>query len=312
MQYSMIATWKMAFGGVSKAAALLEENGEVGSAIEKAITEVEDNPGYSSVGYGGLPNRQGEVELDASYMDGGTLGFGGIMGAHSIRNPIRVAMKLSRQDLNILLCGNGAEQYARQNGFEFRNMLTESARTRWLRKLQEEADGDRIHAYDEHDTVCVIGRDSRAHMAAGVSTSGLFMKHPGRVGDSPLIGSGLYCDGNIGGAAATGVGEDIMKGCLSYEIVRKMREGVTPQKACESALASHLRQLAERDPHPTEISVIAMDRDGNFGAATNLESFAFVYACQSGAASIYVASSHNGKITVEKATRQSLESCRCD
>lgn len=311
MGYAIIATWRMALDGVTQAAGLLEQDAEVSRAVEKAITEVEDNPAYSSVGYGGLPNRQGEVELDAAYMDGSTLRFGGVMGVHDIRNPIRVAMKLSGLERNFLLCGGGAEQYARQNGFEFRNMLTEEARVRWMEKQREDGAG-RVHSYGGHDTVCVIGKDTRSRLAAGVSTSGLFMKHPGRVGDSPLIGSGLYCDGEAGGAAATGVGEDIMKGCLSYEIVRRMREGEAPQPACESALSAHLCQLARRDPHPTEISVIAMDREGRFGAATSLDIFPFIYAREGSAPSVYFAVRRDGAVSVEKATAQTLASYRND
>lgn len=312
MEYAIIATWRMALDGVSKAAGLLERDAEVSRAVEEAITAVEDDPAYMSVGYGGLPNRQGEVELDAAYMDGSTLRFGGVMGVHDIRNPIRVAMKLSGQNRNFLLCGSGAEQYARHNGFEFRNMLTEQARSRWMEKQREDNDTDRIHSYGAHDTVCVIGKDNNARLAAGVSTSGLFMKHPGRVGDSPLIGSGLYCDGDVGGAAATGIGEDIMKGCLSYEIVRRMREGAAPQQACEAALSAHLQSMARRDPHPTEISVIAMDRGGRFGAATSLGIFPFIYAGPGSAPSVYFVINRKGTLSVEKATEQSLASYRDD
>lgn len=311
MEYAIIGTWRMALEGVSRAAARLGEDAAAGEAVKTAVSDVEDNPDYMSVGYGGLPNRQGEVELDAAYMDGTTLRFGGVMGVHDIRNPIQVAMRLSEQDRNFLLCGSGAEQFARQNGFAFRHMLTEKARAKWMEKQQAGGRPD-IHSYGAHDTVCVIGRDRQAHMAAGVSTSGLFMKHPGRVGDSPLIGSGLYCDGETGGAAATGIGEDIMKGCLSYEIVRRMREGASPQQACETALSGHIRTLLRKDPHPTEISVIAMDSAGRFGAATNLETFPFVYAAQGNAPAVYFAHCRNGTLTVEKATPQSLAACRED
>jgi isoaspartyl peptidase/L-asparaginase-like protein (Ntn-hydrolase superfamily) len=108
------------------------------------------------------------------------------------------------------------------------------------------------------------------------------MKRPGRVGDSPIIGSGLYCDGDIGGAAATGVGEDIMKGCLSYEIVRTMSAGASPEEACESALRRHVENMARRGRRPEEISVVALDREGRFGAATTLGRFPYICAQQGG------------------------------
>lgn len=304
MGYGIIATWKLALNGVTKAAALLEKGAAVKDGIEAAVTDVENNPAYTAVGFGGLPNRQGEVELDSAYMDGETLGFGGVMGVQNIKNPIRVAMKLSRQNRDFLLCGRGAEAYAQQNGFEFSNMLSLKARERWLEQKARDAESASVSG--THDTVCVIGLDSADHMAAGVSTSGLFMKHPGRVGDSPLIGSGIYCDGETGGAAATGIGEDIMKGCLSFEIVRRMADGASPQKACETALGSHLKRLEKSGLVSDCIAVIAMNRNGDFGAATNLNAFAFIHAAEGEAPAVYLALNQGGATEVVRATEELL------
>lgn len=303
MGYGLIGTWKLSLDGVAKAAALLEQRAAVKQGIEAAVTDVEDNPAYTAVGFGGLPNREGIVEFDAAYMDGETLGFGGIMGVQNIKNPIRVAMKLSTQNRDFLLCGKGAEAYAQQNGFEFSNMLAPKAREQWLAKKAPASEPEGASA---HDTVCVIGLDSASRMAAGVSTSGLPMKHPGRVGDSPLIGSGIYCDGEVGGAAATGIGEDIMKGCLSFEIVRRMADGASPQEACAAALTSHLRRLEKSGLFSECIAVIAMNRSGDFGAATNLDAFAFIHAAEGEAPSVYFARNRNGVMDTVPATAELL------
>jgi len=305
MGYGLIGTWKLALNGVTKAAALLEQGAAAKQGIEAAVTDVEDNPAYNAVGFGGLPNREGIVELDAAYMDGDTLGFGGVMGVQNIKNPIRVAMKLSTQNRDFLLCGKGAEAYAQQNGFEFSNMLTPKAREQWLEKKARVESAETASSCS-HDTVCVIGLDSAFHMAAGVSTSGLPLKHPGRVGDSPLIGSGVYCDGEIGGAAATGIGEDIMKGCLSFEIVRRMADGASPQEACAAALTSHLKRLEKSGLVSECIAVIAMNRNGDFGAATNLDAFAFIHAAEGEAPSVYFARNRCGVMDTVPATAELL------
>jgi N4-(beta-N-acetylglucosaminyl)-L-asparaginase len=274
---AIIATWKMSLDGAKAAFELLERGGEVPEAVKKAINMVEDNPEFSSVGYGGLPNRLGEVELDAAYMDGSTGHYGGILGVKGVANPFDVAMELSKRHLNCLLSGAGAEQFARLKGFTFMNMLTTESKKKWKEALEKEKTGP--GAYRGHDTVCVIAnRDG--HIAAGVSTSGLFMKEPGRIGDSPIIGAGLYADSAIGAASATGVGEDIVRGCLSYEAVRLMEQGKNAREACKAAIEAHVFRMAAKGFTVKDISLIALRADGSFGSATNLQNgeFTFVYA----------------------------------
>lgn len=223
--WSIIATWEMAFDGVKQGEKLLKSGKSAGSALEEAIWSVENNPEFSSVGYGGLPNEAGTVELDAAFMNGDTFQLGAVAGIQEVANPISVAKRLSLEKFNSFLVGQGATDFAHANGFAKTNMLTEAAKQAWQKRVNEVRD-KKLTAYDGHDTVGVVALDSAGSMAAGTSTSGLFMKKPGRVGDSPLVGSGLYVDSEIGGATATGLGEDIMKGVLSYEIVRLMQEGL--------------------------------------------------------------------------------------
>ena len=277
--WGVIATWRMAHDGVKKASQLLQTNGTAGAAVEALIKTVEAYPYYKSVGYGGLPNENGEVEMDAAFMDGDTLAQGAVAGIHQVLHAVSVARALSHDHYNSFLVGQGATQYAQLNGFEMRNMLTDRAKKRWEKRRAELADA-KIKPYDGHDTVGSITLAPTGSMAAATSTSGLFMKRPGRVGDSPLSGSGFYVDSDIGGAAATGLGEDIMKGCLSYEIVRHMGEGRTPQEACDEAVYPFIEKLKRRYGKAGEFSLIALDRAGNWGVATNVE-FTFSVATAS-------------------------------
>lgn len=277
--WGVIATWRMAHDGVKKASQLLQTNGTSGDAVEALIKTVEAYPYYKSVGYGGLPNENGEVEMDAAFMDGDTLAQGAVAGIHQVLHAVSVARALSHDHYNSFLVGQGATQYAQLNGFEMRNMLTARAKKRWEKRRAELADA-KIKPYDGHDTVGAITLAPTGSMAAATSTSGLFMKRPGRVGDSPLSGSGFYVDSDIGGAAATGLGEDIMKGCLSYEIVRHMGEGRTPQEACDEAVYPFIEKLKRRYGKAGEFSLIALDRAGNWGVATNVE-FTFSVATAS-------------------------------
>ena len=212
-------------------------------------------------------------------MDGDTLAQGAVAGIHQVLHAVSVARALSHDHYNSFLVGQGATQYAQLNGFEMRNMLTDRAKKRWEKRRAELADA-KIKPYDGHDTVGAITLAPTGSMAAATSTSGLFMKRPGRVGDSPLSGSGFYVDSDIGGAAATGLGEDIMKGCLSYEIVRRMGEGRTPQEACDEAVYPFIEKLKRRYGKAGEFSLIALDRAGNWGVATNVE-FTFSVATAS-------------------------------
>ena len=277
--WGVIATWRMAHDGVKKASQLLQANGTAGDAVEALIKTVEAYPYYKSVGYGGLPNENGEVEMDVAFMDGDTLAQGAVAGIHEVLHAVSVARALSHDHYNSFLVGQGATQYAQLNGFEMRNMLTDRAKKRWEKRRAELADA-KIKPYDGHDTVGAITLAPTGSMAAATSTSGLFMKRPGRVGDSPLSGSGFYVDSDIGGAAATGLGEDIMKGCLSYEIVRRMGEGRTPQEACDEAVYPFIEKLKRRYGKAGEFSLIALDRAGNWGVATNVE-FTFSVATAS-------------------------------
>lgn len=304
-KWGTIATWRMAHEGVVKASKLLAENGSAGDAVETLINEVEAFPFYKSVGYGGLPNEEGVVEMDAAFMDGDTLAQGAVGGIQNVKHAVSVARALSHQHYNSFRVGEGATKFAMKNGFEMTNMLTDRAKARWQKRLKELQATDK--PYDGHDTVGAITLATSGSMAAGTSTSGLFMKKAGRVGDSPLSGSGYYVDSTIGGAAATGLGEDIMKGVLSYEIVRRMGEGETPQDACDHAVYPFIEKLKKRYGKAGEFSLVAMNNQGEWGTATNVE-FTFSVATADEPARILMANPGPDHTTIiEPVTQEWLD-----
>ena len=304
--WGIIATWRMAHDGVLAAKELLEQEGTCGDAVETSIKCVEDYPFYKSVGYGGLPNERGIVEMDAAFMDGDTFKIGAVAGIVDIANPISVARKLRNEKFNSFRVGQGATEYAMLAGFERKNMLTPRAKKIWQKRVAEVAKTN-LSPYDGHDTVGVVSLDQHTGMAAGTSSSGLFMKKQGRVGDSPLSGSGFYVDSQIGGATATGLGEDLMKGCLAYEIVRLMGEGVTPQKACDQAVYSFTDLLKERYGKAGAFSLVAMNKAGEWGVATNVE-FTFTVATEKEQPAIYLANPGVDQTTIiEPITKEWLD-----
>ncbi|SKA02016.1 glycosylasparaginase precursor. Threonine peptidase. MEROPS family T02 [Pilibacter termitis] len=290
--YGIIATWRMSLEGICEEIEDLKNNGTIENALVNAISAVEDFPYYKSVGYGGLPNEEMEVELDAAFMNGDNMAIGAVAGIKDFANPVKIACQLSKEYLNNMLVGNGAEKYAHKNGFERKNMLSERAKIHYHNKRKElqlaEKEIGTMKAYRGHDTVGMVGVDTLGSVAAATSTSGLFLKKQGRVGDSALSGSGFYADSKVGAATATGLGEDLMKGCISYEIVRLMKQGHSAQLACEMAVNELEKELIERVGEAGDISVVAMSKNGEFGAASTIENFSFVVANEQTPPSVFL------------------------
>lgn len=306
MKFGAIATWRMAHDGVVKAQELLAQQNKASMAVEELIKTVEDYPFYKSVGYGGLPNEEGILEMDAAFMDGDTFAIGAVAGITDVSNPISVAKKLSYEKFNSFRVGQGATKYAMLQGFDRKNMLTERARLLWEKRLKEIQEQN-LDPYDGHDTVGAVVLDQMGSMVAGTSSSGLFMKKAGRVGDSPLSGSGFYVDSEIGGATATGLGEDLMKGCLSYEIVRLMGEGLSPQAACDQAVYRFHHKLIQRYGKAGAFSLIAMNNQGEWGVATNVE-FTFSVGNQDQEPQIYIANMNEDDTTdIQPITQEWLD-----
>ena len=272
----VIATWPFGKTAVEVASKLLLQGKSPLDAALAGAQAVEDDPTVNSVGFGGIGNAVGTVALDACVMDGQTLDCGSVAGVENIRHVAALAKKVYEKTPHIMLVGKGAEWFAIQNGFPLETLLTPESVAEWYKKRPEkklETKG--------HDTVTVLAKDAKNHLAGVCTTSGLSYKLPGRVGDSPLIGAGLYVDDEAGAAGATGVGEEIIRIGGSLFIVEQMRAGKTPQEAVELAVARVIKTATRRGKHPANVAFIALYPKGNVGAACTAGT-AFKYAVARG------------------------------
>lgn len=268
---------------------ILAAGGTALDAVERGANVIEADPDDHSVGLGGLPNLDGVVQLDASIMDGRTYSAGAVASLERIVHPTSVARLVMERTDHVMLVGPGALAFARSFGFQETELLTPEAREIWLRWREQLSPTDKYGppehlrgrfgtnrsdarmappSQDEHGTTNVLAVDANGDVAGVTTTSGYAWKVPGRVGDSPIIGAGLYVDNEVGAAGATGRGEDIIKSCASYYIVLRMREGRSPQEACEDAI----RMIVDRyravglDYVPGE-KFVALNKAGEHGCA---------------------------------------------
>lgn len=270
-----IATWEHGKPAVERAAEVLQGGGSLLDAIEKGINRIEDDPRITSVGYGGLPNAQGEVELDAGIMDGTRRRAGAVFNLHKIKNPISVARQVLEKTSHTQLAGDGALRFAIELGFEPMQLLTLTSLQQWLD--WKNTPNRKTYWLDgrNHDTVGVAGAYN-GKIVAGCSTSGLAWKIPGRVADSPIVGCGYYADDAAGAASATGNGDVMSNYCTSAYIVNKMREGMHPQAACEDVM--HVMAQTAPGVHDDQYCVIAISPSGETGAASMNSKFPLTYA----------------------------------
>jgi beta-aspartyl-peptidase (threonine type) len=265
----------------------LRAGGSVLDAVEAVIRLVESNPDDHSVGYSGLPNLLGEVELDASIMEGASRAAGAVGALKGYEHAISVARKVMEELPHVMLVGEGAARFAAEFGFEPRDLLTPEALAIWGQgRARQTAADDRYmqrmtalarHAADPerpNETVNVIAMDARGDIACGVSTSGWAWKYPGRIGDSPIIAAGNYADNRYGAAACTGRGEMAIRAATAHSVVLFLKMGLS----LEEALAEALRDLnGLSDPYFGQVSIVALDRHGRHGAASNRPGVTYIY-----------------------------------
>ena len=263
----VISTWPFGEKANETAMSILSRGESCLDAVEKGINVIEADPDVRSVGYGGLPNADGVVELDAAIMSGLGHRAGSVAALQRIMHPISVARKVMELTPHVMLVGEGALRFALKNGFKKTNLLTPKSKQHWLEWKARR---------DSHDTIGMVALDLNGNLATGCSTSGLAWKLPGRVGDSPLIGAGLYVDNDVGGASATGFGEEILKYCASFLVVEHMRSGMAPEEACKAVL----KRITTKDPKNkgVQIGLIALNKNGQWGGASIKKGFSFAVA----------------------------------
>ncbi|MFB0565437.1 MAG: N(4)-(beta-N-acetylglucosaminyl)-L-asparaginase [Candidatus Aminicenantaceae bacterium] len=279
-----------------KAMELLKKESDPLDAVIAGVNIVEEDPNERSVGYGGLPNEEGEVELDASVMHGPTHNGGAVASLRNIKTPSKVAKLVMERTDHALLVGEGALKFARAHGFKEEDLLTDRAREIWLRRKETLSERDywfppksgKLESELEpflsfHGTINCIAIDGKANLAGVTTTSGFYFKIPGRVGDSPIIGAGLYVDNDVGAAGSTGRGEANILNCGSFTVVEFMRKGFSPEEACIQALKriadkSKLqpRLLNEEGLPRFGLSFYAVNKKSEYGAASMWSGGSFV------------------------------------
>ena len=254
---------------------ILRKNGSLLDAIEKSANVTELDPRDTSVGYGGLPNEDGVVQLDASIMYGPNHNCGSVAALEGIKTPSSVARLVMERTDHIHLVAEGAQNFARMHGFKIENLLTESTRKIWVKWKENLSDKDDYFPpadgnYDRErttGTINILAVDKNSDIAGITTTSGLAWKIPGRVGDSPIIGAGLYLDNEVGAVAATGRGEEMIRSCGSFLGVELMRNGRSPQEACEDVC----KRIIDINGGPSKVDfndkIVALSKSGEVGCA---------------------------------------------
>ncbi len=277
--------------GIRESMRLLRAGGSAVDAVEAGIRLVESNPEDHSVGYGGYPNLLGQVELDAAVMDGCTLGAGAVGAVQGYKHPISVARKVMEELPHVLLVGQGAERFAAEMGFHREELLTAEAREVWRRGLQADVPAEILSRLAEQPdlwkwvriatdperaagTVNFLVQDSRGNLGAGVSTSGWAWKYPGRLGDSPIVGAGLYADNRYGAAACTGMGEMAIRASTARSLVLYLKMGLPLSEAGQRAMED-LNDLG--GSYLSDMSFVALDATGRHAGFSNVKGKTYVY-----------------------------------
>ncbi len=285
----VISTWAPNVKANAAAWQVLGNGGRALDAVEKGVQVPEADPDDQSVGYGGLPDRDGKVTLDACIMD--ELGnIGAVMALEHIIHAISIARLVMEKTPHVQLVGEGALQFALANGFEKVNLLTPKAEAAWkewlktskynplntIENIQERMKAGRQDTKEQpwpaallnHDTIGMIALDSSGNASGACTTSGMAYKMHGRVGDSPIIGAGLYVDNEVGCATSTGVGEEVVRICGSHTVVELMRQGYSPEIACRKAVERMMKfmKLRKKEPKDLQVGFIALDKKGRHGA----------------------------------------------
>ena len=266
-----ISTWKTTEANY-KAGSLLDNGTDALNAAVIGVAVEEENPKNTTVGYGGAPDRSGNVTLDACVMN--HLGdCGSVVAVENIMNVSRLAKDVMEKTPHVMLAGKGAEEFAISEGYKKIDLLTETSKKDWEKWLENEEYKPIINI-ENHDTIGMLCLDKNNNMSGACTTSGLAYKMKGRIGDSPIIGSGLFIDNKIGGAVATGLGEEVVKTVGSYLVVELMRQGMSPQEACETAVRRIVSSNSQENKF--QVAYIAMNKSGEVGSYSIEPGFSYM------------------------------------
>ena len=275
----VISTWNFGLQANVEAWKILSTSGRSLDAVEAGARVPEGDPTESSVGLGGLPDRDGKVTLDACIMDEFS-NCGSVAFLEHIVHPVSVARKVMEKTPHVMLVGAGALQFALANGFKKENLLTpesEKAWKEWLKKGLYKP----VANIENHDTIGILALDAKGNLSGACTTSGMAYKMRGRVGDSPIIGAGLYVDNEVGAATSTGVGEEVIRVVGSYLVVELMRQGNSPQEACQKAVERILSKSPEKSKD-IQVGFLALNKNGEYGAYCLQKGFTYAVHDQSG------------------------------
>jgi L-asparaginase/N4-(beta-N-acetylglucosaminyl)-L-asparaginase len=281
-----ISTWNHGLPANEAAWEILGTGGAALDAVEAGVRVPEGDPSSRTVGYGGRPDRSGDVTLDACIMGPGG-DAGSVAYLQHVKHPVSVARRVMTETPHVMLVGEGALAFALRQGFEKEDLLTEASQEEWRAWLEEQPDRVKaqINVENEpqgdaprgnrknHDTIGMLALDESGELAGACTTSGAAWKVPGRVGDSPIIGAGLFVDDAVGAACATGWGEAVIRVVGSHLVVELMRQGRSPQAACREAT----ERIIEKNPEAEDIQVgfLALGKDGRHGAYSIQPGFNF-------------------------------------
>ncbi|RYZ54769.1 MAG: glycosylasparaginase [Chitinophagaceae bacterium] len=277
VQPVVVSTWDFGKAANAEAWKTMNKGGSVIDAVEAGVRIPEADPDNQTVGYGGFPDRDGKVTLDACIMDG-ELNCGSVAFLENIVHPISVARQVMEKTPHIMLVGEGALQFALANGFKKENLLTPASEKAWKEWLKTSHYEPVINIENQkkdpnqlpggpfnHDTIGLLALDAKGKMGGACTTSGAAWKMRGRVGDSPIIGAGLYVDGEVGAATSSGLGEEVIRTCGSHAVVELMRSGLSPQQACKKLIERIVKRDVER-AKKLQVGFLALNKNGAYGA----------------------------------------------
>lgn len=274
----VIATWNN-LKATDAAWQSIQKGGTALDGVEEGVRIPEADPENDSVGYGGLPDRDGHVTLDACIMDKNG-NAGSVAFLEHIMHPISVARKVMEKTPHVMLSGEGALKFAIDNGFKKENLLTEKSKKAW-EEWKKTSKYEPVVNYENHDTIGMLALDKDNSISGACTTSGLSYKMHGRVGDSPIIGAGMFCDNEVGGACATGVGEFVMKTLGSFLVVELMRQGKSPQEACQEAIERITKKYfsgfggSASGGKKIQVGYLAVNKKGEAGAYSIQKGFTY-------------------------------------